>query len=82
MEDSDRPDFKNRSVLAIQAGSWVMRNGHIASVEKIMHLPYGNGKHFPVWFGRCKGCGEPKTRNENGTYAAIGKHSNDILRKS
>lgn len=76
----DQPcDWALRSVLNIAPGEWCMRNGHTAKVEKLLQLPYGEGKHFPVWKGICVDCNEPKTWNINGTYAAVGKHALDIV---
>lgn len=56
-----------------------MRNGHTAEVKSVLKLPYGKDKYFPVWKGICAECSEPKTWNMNGTYAAVGKHENDII---
>lgn len=75
----EAPDFKNRSALQISPGLWRMRNGHTAEVLRAQNLPYGDGKQFPIWVGKCSDCSEPKTWNLNGTYAAVGKHANDII---
>lgn len=75
----EAPTYGARSALEIAPGLWRMRNGHTARVEKLLQLPYGKGKLFPVWKGLCVECNEPKTWNINGTYAAVGKHALDIL---
>lgn len=75
----ETPNYRSRSALEISPGLWRMRNGHTAKIEKLMQLPYGKGKLFPVWFGKCVECNEPKTWNIGGTYAAVGKHALDIL---
>ena len=83
MTVDEPPDFRNRSVLKLGPGLWRMRNGHTAEIEKTLALPYKDnaGKNciFVVWKGKCLDCNEHKTWNENGTYAAVGKHSLDIL---
>lgn len=78
----EAPDWKNRSVLTIAPGRWEMRNGHIAIVTHQKILRYGEKqeKAFPIWVGRCTDCNAPCTWNMNGTYAAVGKHGNDLLR--
>lgn len=83
--EDDAPDFKNRSALTISPGLWVMRCGHTAQIDKLDYIRYvisGQEKRFPIWKGMCVECNESKTWNENGTYAANGKHQYDILRKS
>lgn len=77
--DKQPTDWKNRSALNIAPGLWKMRNGHIAKIIGTLKLPYGVGKFFPVWKGVCVECNDPKTWNLNGTYAAVGKHANDII---
>lgn len=72
-------DWLSRSALTLFPGAWRMRNGHTARIEKLLRLPYGEGKFFPVWKGFCVECNEPKTWNLNGTYAAVGKHDLDIV---
>lgn len=54
----------------------------MANIEKILQLPYGDGKSFPVWKGVCVECNEPRTWNINGTYAAVGKHGYDLLSRA
>lgn len=77
---AEEPNFKSRSILQIAQGLWQMRNGHTARVESLLQLPYGDGKKFPVWKGKCVECGEHRTWNINGTYAAHGKHPYDLMR--
>lgn len=80
----DAPDWDVRSALAISLGRYRMRNGHTALVLRSQAFPskrISDGKEIPfvVWFGRCEECGEGCSWNANGTYAANGKHQNDIV---
>lgn len=79
---AEPPDFSVRSVLQLAPGDWRMRNGHTARIDRKIDLPYQKGKktlYFPIWAGNCVECGEGRTWNINGTYAAVGKHPFDIV---
>lgn len=80
--DDQPTDWRLRSVLQISRGDWRMRNGHLARVDRAIALDAGGGKTFPVWFGKCVDCNEPKTWNINGTYAAVGLHPLDIVARA
>lgn len=77
----DAPDWSIRSVLTIAPGRWEMRSGHTALVTHQKILKYGDkqDKSFPIWVGHCIDCNAPLTWNINGTFAAVGKHANDIV---
>lgn len=84
--DDDRPDGSARSALQLQAGDWLMRNGHTARLERLVQLHYscprtGEPKSYPIWRGSCVECETPMTWNLNGCYAAHGKHRSDIVAK-
>ncbi len=80
----DAPDWDVRSALTLSPGRWRMRNGHHAVIERSQsfdcrRIADGSPTKHVVWFGRCEECGEGCSWNSNGTYAANGKHSFDIL---
>lgn len=79
----EAPNFKSRSALDISPGLYRMRNGHTANVKSRKDLPYtdsaGLAKVYPIWWGICVECGEPKTWNVNGTYSPVAKHANDLM---
>ncbi len=78
------PDWKARSVLTLAAGKrFRMRNGHTAEIRVSKTLTYGAGKserRFVIWYGRCVECNEAFGWNDNGTYAAVGKHPLDLVK--
>jgi hypothetical protein len=80
----ERPDWQQRSVLRIESGAWVMRNGHIAEIKKQVGISYrdgsdGKSKVYTIWVGTCTDCNHPMTWTLNGCYAAVGRHQSDIV---
>lgn len=83
-ENWDKPDCADRSALVIEPGLWRMRNGHTAKIQKQLDIPYKDGmtgkqKVWKIWKGECIECETPMTWTINGTYAALGRHRNDII---